>query len=1143
MPDHEGQQLGNYRLVRSLGQGGFAHVYLGEHIHLRTLAAVKVLDTRMSGSDESLQFRHEARVIADLHHPNIVRVLDFSVIDDTPFLVMEYAPNGTLAKRHPRGIPLPPVVVVSYVKQVAAALQYAHTQKRLIHLDVKPANMLIGSNDEILLSDFGIALTAISSRSQAIENILGTLPYMSPEHLNGKPSLASDQYSLGVVAYEWLCGSPPFQGSHSALFAQHSFAPPPSLQSRMPGIPSGVDQIVLRALAKQPQQRFPSVQDFADALEEAVLQALQAPGAMGGGHAGITRPSPSSTTQQVPPRIGPSPFVVGSPAHTGTPFGQTEQVSEPVVTPLPNTGAPEHPLVLQERVLIRQAQTLEQGYELRKTDLQRRQREEEQVAYQARQSAMSQADQAIEEVRQIYAQTRSELSASGWNWWAKARIFTPPPEEPARSLDAAIQVATCHTTAAAASDRVSAFLRRYARPGVLFTWMLRLAAVVAVIFGLLLLWASGSPGSLLLDAGWALIVFIAVLVGCFYWLYYPLRKAYVTLTYVEPLVELAHQERCASIEDIFQTQLHEIGQRLEEQKDQLEHILQERLMKLRADVVTFLHETSYAGAGWDDASWDAWETLHITPAVARIGALMLPAQLALPPLPALISCPEGCNLFIKAAGAAKQSAAAVVQSLLIRLLATQQPGNVRLTIIDPIELENTLNPFSPLAEHHTMLGTGNAWVSTQEIEQQLRGVTDHIRHVHRKRSEYRVEREKGEEDNESSLQAEPYHILVVMGFPANFSPAAANDLLVIARNGPRCGVSTIVVGDLDQPFPALLGLELHALERISSVITGNEQHFSWLDPDFSACQLQLDTLPPLPLSTQLLQTVRQYLSDAASVEYNTRLKELLDQPQWPASGDRVKAWLGHPVILKEPTAVTFSRESGSHLLIVGKQEEMAMSIAVTSLVSLAAQCPPQRLQCYIVDTNSKQDVLQVVGQLLPGYISRVVTRQNLHSGLAQVITYISDVLEQRRASDAFEHTSILLILHGLQRMDELRQKPAQHEHAGSPALAERFATILHQGPDLGIHLLMWCDRLTSLKSMPGSNALEHFDRRVVFRTPSKNESMELLEWPGATELSQDYAVLFDTTTGEREMFRPYHLPSREWLEEAAEKIGRKILPN
>src|SRR5205807_2217881 len=138
-----------------------------------------------------------------------------------------------------------------------------------------------------------------------------------------------------------------------------------------------------------------------------------------------------------------------------------------------------------------------------------------------------------------------------------------------------------------------------------------------------------------------------------------------------------------------------------------------------------------------------------------------------------------------------------------------------------------------------------------------------------------------------------------------------------------------------------------------------------------------------------------------------------------------------------------------------------------------------------VETSSKQDALQVMGQLLPGYISRVVTRQNLHSGLAQVITHVSEVLEQRRASDAFEHTSILLILHGLQRMDELRQKPAQHEHAGSPALAERFATILHQGPDLGIHLLMWCDRLTSLKSMPGSNALEHFDRGLSSARPRK----------------------------------------------------------
>src|SRR5438067_13048182 len=142
MTDRTGQQLGNYRLLRLLGHGGFVTVYLGEHIHLNTLAAIKVLDTRLS-SDGIDQFREEARTIARLEHPNIVRVLDFGVEETTPFLVMGYAPNGTLRQRHPKGLPLPLPTIVSYVKQIADALQYAHELK-LVHRDVKPENMLLG---------------------------------------------------------------------------------------------------------------------------------------------------------------------------------------------------------------------------------------------------------------------------------------------------------------------------------------------------------------------------------------------------------------------------------------------------------------------------------------------------------------------------------------------------------------------------------------------------------------------------------------------------------------------------------------------------------------------------------------------------------------------------------------------------------------------------------------------------------------------------------------------------------------------------------------------------------------------------------------------------------------------------------------
>ncbi len=155
MTDRVGQQLGNYRLIRLLGHGGFADVYLGEHIHLNTLAAIKVLDTRLAGN-EITQFRNEARTIARLEHPHIVRVLDFGVEDHTPFLVMSYAPNGTLRQRHPKGTRLTPGEVLPYIKQAADALQYAHDEK-LIHRDIKPENMLLDRNNEILLSDFGLA--------------------------------------------------------------------------------------------------------------------------------------------------------------------------------------------------------------------------------------------------------------------------------------------------------------------------------------------------------------------------------------------------------------------------------------------------------------------------------------------------------------------------------------------------------------------------------------------------------------------------------------------------------------------------------------------------------------------------------------------------------------------------------------------------------------------------------------------------------------------------------------------------------------------------------------------------------------------------------------------------------------------------
>jgi serine/threonine protein kinase len=262
------QQLGNYRLMQRLGSGGFAEVYLGEHIHLGRQAAIKVLKLQEDKTGQA-DFLEEARRAAALQHPHIITVLDFGIEYDLPFLVMDYAPYGTLLKRHPRSTRVPLPTVLEYVRQIASALQYAH-QLKVIHRDVKPENMLIGTHGKILLGDFGISIVAHRPETMTPQVAAGTYIYMAPEQAQGFACPESDQYALAVVVYEWLSGFPPFNGpSFIEILMHHMKDAPPSLQQRVPELPPAVDDVILRALAKEPQQRFPSIMDFAIALEQA----------------------------------------------------------------------------------------------------------------------------------------------------------------------------------------------------------------------------------------------------------------------------------------------------------------------------------------------------------------------------------------------------------------------------------------------------------------------------------------------------------------------------------------------------------------------------------------------------------------------------------------------------------------------------------------------------------------------------------------------------------------------------------------------------------------------------------------------------------------------------------------------------------
>lgn len=264
-----GEQIGEYRLLRYLGCGSFSVVYLAEQIHDHTLAAVKLLHTPLTASNGWRAFLNEARSIR-LQHPHILPLLDFGTDqEETPFLVMEYAAGGTLRKRYPRGRQVPLPIIALYTMQLASALQYAH-DRHLIHRDVKPENMLLRADGTILLSDFGLARIIGQSSTLSQPTQAGTPAYMAPEQGKGHPRPASDQYALAVTVYEWISGRRPFLGTAIEVAVQHQLEPPPPLRTLCPQMSEHLEQVLARALAKRPEERFETVLDFAQELQQAI---------------------------------------------------------------------------------------------------------------------------------------------------------------------------------------------------------------------------------------------------------------------------------------------------------------------------------------------------------------------------------------------------------------------------------------------------------------------------------------------------------------------------------------------------------------------------------------------------------------------------------------------------------------------------------------------------------------------------------------------------------------------------------------------------------------------------------------------------------------------------------------------------------
>ena len=289
----------------------------------------------------------------------------------------------------------------------------------------------------------------------------------------------------------------------------------------------------------------------------------------------------------------------------------------------------------------------------------------------------------------------------------------------------------------------------------------------------------------------------------------------------------------------------------------------------------------------------------------------------------------------------------------------------------------------------------------------------------------------------------------------------------------------------------------------------------------------------------------------AAIEKNQLLHERLAAADWSSVGRKVVAWLGEPIAIKEPTAAYFRRQSGSNLLIVGQNDEQALGILASALFSLAVQHAPATVKFYLLDFSPVDvpyaDVFQKIATQLPHPL-RYGRRRELPELIAEIKAEVDSRMTDEKAAGSASTPAIYLFIYGLHRARDLRQEEgigfgsynfgASGEESPPPNPAQQFPTILQEGPELGIHTLVWCDTVTNLNRVLDRRALREFETRVAFQMGAE-DSANFIDTPAASKLGPYRALLVSEEEGRIEKFRPYGLPDEAWLAQVVEAVVRR----
>lgn len=763
-----------------------------------------------------------------------------------------------------------------------------------------------------------------------------------------------------------------------------------------------------------------------------------------------------------------------------------------------------------------------------RAEAQSRRETAETQAEQERQSTQIQIGRDLDKVESLKRDIDFTISRSEWNnkidpGESQLSLMSGNPPE--------TKMKTCQRTMTKAHKEVTQFIEKNKAP----SNVSNPAGCISFLLGLFafILIAAISAG----NGG---VIFVGLLIGGAIWAIAgfgiassnkaPLRNAYSTAQATMSAAQKAHQQLLAEAGKKHQSQLVQARMAYEQTIAELDKQLPIELAQLQPEFVHLRNTQGNLGNAWTQFSESLWTPATTSVQATRIGEFRSPHPV-LPSVPAMIGCPGYENLLFEVAGDAKQSALQAIQSIMLRQLATQPPGKVRFTLLDPIGLGQNVAPFMQLADHDEKLVGSRAWSETKHIEQQLSDLSEHMGYVIQKylRGQYKSIEEYNQKAGEV---AEPYRILVVTGFPVKFSQEAATRLVEIATNGPRCGVFTIVMLDTEQPLP--YEFNLSDLERVSSVITWNAQSFGWRDPDFDGIQLQLDTPPPLSLFNTILKKVGEESSAASVVRVPFTRTALPLKDWWQASTrDGIRVPLGRAGATKLQY-IDLGKGTAQHVLVAGKTGSGKTNLLHVLLVNLALTYSPDELELYLIDFKTVGFTPYATFKLPH---ARVVATQSEREFGLSVLQGLDTTLEQRKklfrdaqVQDIVQYRTtqpsarmprILLLVDEFQEFFTYDDKVSQE----ATLLLDR---LVRQGRAFGIHVMLGSQTLSGAYA-PARTTIGQMAIRIALQCEEADSRLILSDDnPEARLLSRAGEAIYNASNGTIEGNNPFQ---SAWLPE------------